>query len=84
MAQEAMLNALMDCCESLYFQCVAMETILGKVAPEDWRPLLVEILDSEEADEIRSTFRRVLDVAVDRCDPDKVSAVLRPAPNRLQ
>jgi len=84
MAQEAMLSALMNCCESLYFQCVAMETILAKIAPEDWRPLLESILESEEADQIRATFRTVLDRAMDRRDPVDVSQVFRPTTRRLQ
>ena len=84
MAQEAMLDALMNCCESLYFQCVAMETILAKLAPEEWRPMLAAILDSDEASEIRASFHNVLDAAMDRCDPVNVSQMLRPSPRRVQ
>jgi hypothetical protein len=61
-----------------------METILAKVAPEEWRPMLAAILDSDEANQIRASFRNVLDAAADRCDPVNVSQVLRPSPRRLQ
>ena len=80
MSHQETIDCLMESCESLYLQSVAMESILDKLAPEDWRHMVDTILNSEEAIQVRASFRYTLRAAVHLGDPTKVLAALQPKP----
>ena len=80
MSHQEMIDSLMESCESLYLQSVAMESILDKLAPKDWRHMMDTILSSEEAIQVRQSFRCTLRAALHVGDPTKVLAALRAKP----
>jgi len=84
MTDQDTIDVLRDCCETLYFQCVAMESILCKVAPEDWRHTLDKILKSAEASQIRAAFHCTFEAAVEKCDPTQLSDLLQMTTRRAQ
>jgi len=78
MVRHHVVDSLVQSCESLYFQTIAMESILDKVAPEDWRHMMDTMLSSDEAIRLRASFRQTLEAAVLVGDPATVVAALRP------
>ena len=80
MGDKETIDSLMESCESLYFRSVAMESILDKLAPEDWRHMVDTILNSEEVIQLRASFRYTHRAAVHLGDPTKVLATLQPKP----
>ena len=80
MSHQETIDCLMESCESLYLQSVAMESILDKLAPEDWRHMVDTILNSTEAIRVRASFRYTLRAAIDVGDLRKILAALQPKP----
>ena len=82
MNHEEVIDALVESCESLFLQSVAMESILDKLAPEDWRHMMDTIIDSDEAIQVRASFRYTLRAAVRIGDPGQILASLQPKSRR--
>jgi len=82
MNHDQVIDALVESCESLFLRSVAMESILDKVAPEDWRHMMDKITNSAEAIQVRASFRYTLRAAVRIGDPGQVLAALQPKSRR--
>ena len=82
MSHQETIDSLMESCESLYLRSVAMESILDKLAPEDWRHIMDRILNSEEAFRVRTAFRYRLRAVVHVGDPTEVLGARQPKPRR--
>jgi hypothetical protein len=78
MAGQKVIDSLLESCESLYFQSIAMESILNEVAPEDWHHMMETMMKCDEAIRLRASFHRTLQSAVRIGDPMAVLAALRP------
>ena len=57
-----------------------MESILDKLAPEDWRHMVDTILNSEEAIQVRASFRYTLRAAIHVGHLRNILAALQPKP----
>ena len=82
MNHDEVMDALVESCASLFLRSVAMESILDKLAPEDWRHMMDTITSAAEAIQVRASFCYTLREAVRIGDPGQVLAALQPKSRR--